>query len=133
MPSLEDILNRLLGATVPLQFGELVLAGSTQTVEYKFEADGVLEGVFRIRFYTGCELDLRIFPKLVRINDSEEDIIKFRGTKQYVDGDDDKLQWNIRKRVKRGDIMRITAVNLDTVNNYDYRVDASVNYVGRIG
>lgn len=132
MFNIEAFLNKLAGATVPLQFGEVVLAGATQTVEYIFEADGVLQGVFRIRFYQGTELDLWIYPVIRGTDGAETNIIQYRGTKKYVDGENEVLPWNIRKKVKRGDIMRITAVNNDPAHDYDYRVDASVNYIGRV-
>ena len=123
-------MNKLAGATVPIQFSEQVAAGATQTQEYVFEADGVLEGILRIRFYKGAELDLWLYPTIVTQSEMETDVIQYRGDKKYVDGEDDVLQWNIRKRIKRGHILRVKAVNNNATYAYDYRLDASVNYIG---
>jgi hypothetical protein len=126
----ERFFNNLLGVTQPIQFADQIAASSESTEEYEFLADGVLEGQLRIRFYKGSELDLWLYPKLVRI-DTEEDIIQYRGTKKYVDGEDDILTWHIRKKVKRGDKLTCRAVNNNATFAYDYRLDASVNYEGQ--
>ena len=127
---MERILTKLRGETKPISLGRLVGAASTEVDEYEFLFHGALQGKLSIRIYVGPELDLRIYPVIVRAGGAVENVIHYMGEKDYLDGEDDRFQWDILMVVRPGDILRVTAVNANAAYAYDYRLNCSVNYVG---
>jgi len=126
---LERIRNNLSGVTQPISISATVSASSTETEEYEFRTDGVVQGKLQIRIYPGPELELKLYPKIRRLGDVDSDVITYVGDKDYVDGDNDAYQWDVFIPVRKGEKFRVTAVNENSSYAYDYRVNFAVNYV----
>jgi hypothetical protein len=83
---------------------------------------------FRVRIYPGPELDLKIRLKLIRLDGTEDSIVRPVGGKEYIDGDDDIFEFSVRYGVKPGDVVRVEVENDDATNAYDFAVDFDVDY-----
>jgi len=129
MAWLEELRNRLSGITRPVSLSATVTKSTSETEEYEFSGDGVIQGKLQIRIYAGPELDLTLYPRIERVGEVVESVIEYVGDKAYIDGDDDKYEWDIFLPVRKGDKFQCLATNANASYDYDYRVNFSVNYV----
>lgn len=96
---------------------------------HEIKKNGFIER-FAVRIYIGAELDLRI-KSFIRRGGSdgvEENIVQFKGNKDYIDGDDDYFEWFLEKEVKKNDVIVVQAKNGDATNAYDFAVDYDIDY-----
>lgn len=113
-----------------ITFNELVPKNSTITLNGSVLADGTIEELV-VKFYVGQELGLQVRPYIRNraLNDMQP-IIKYAGSKKYIDGDDDIFTFKNTIAVEKDDeiVMELTNTSLE----YDYNavVYVTVDYRG---
>jgi len=114
-------------------FALQVPASGKGSLRYAVTAPGTLE-LLTVRFYIGCNLQLRLRPVLERRGEgvgSGSNLVKFvNGGLEYVDGDDDKHSFKMAYAVREGDFIVVNYQNMDAVNAYNFRVTADIDYLG---
>lgn len=133
MVGIEELMYRLRGETESVSIGKQVSSSSTESISYTAKADGKIEGTLQLRIYAGAENSLHITLEIVDANgEMRKELVTPKG-KGYIDGDDDFYQWSISEKIHKGEKVRVTGENTDGTYAYDFRVNLSVNYEGRLG
>lgn len=109
-----------------LRFSERIAADTTESFEHEIREESTIERLV-VRIYPGAELDLRVEPYLKVAEDGpREPLITYEG-KQYIDGDDDKWNFDLVEEAEPGDIVGVEVVNLDDSNGYDFVTQLSLD------
>jgi len=130
MAFIEKLKNRLSGVTQPVSISDTVASsGGVQTErEVIMTNDGAIVGKLQARIYVGAELDLRLEIDKER-RGVRSSLVKYAGTKTYIDGDDDVHEWEVFIPIEKDDKVIVKPVNVNTAYAYDYRVNFAVDYV----
>lgn len=127
MASMETRQTILLAYTVPAS-GDSNAAGATQ-VEFPVLRACKVTGLL-IRFYPGPELSLQLTP-YVRYQQERQGLVPFAPSgKQYIDGDDDIIPFEVDMPARMGSYIGIGYLNTDATNAYDFRVYATLYFGG---
>jgi len=110
-----------------ISLSDQVAAGSTQTLTYKVPEEATVER-FAVRIYVGAELDLEIDPYIKTDgNEPNRTLIDLVG-KQYIDGDDDRYEFDLSRSIPDSAEIVLEATNNDGSNAYDYRANLEIDY-----
>lgn len=109
-----------------LRFAEQVSAGSTSSLEHEVREPSTIERLI-IRIYPGAELDLRVKPYVEIGGDGPKvPLLTYEG-KEYVDGDDDKWEFDLVESVDPGDKVGVEVTNVNSNYAYDYAAHISLD------
>lgn len=109
-----------------LRFAERVGADSTESFEHEIREESTIERLV-VRIYPGAELDLRVRPyRKVAEDGPREPLITYEG-KQYIDGDDDKWQFDLVEEAEPGDYVGVEVENVNTQYGYDFAAHVSLD------
>lgn len=109
-----------------LRFAEQVSAGSTSSLEHEVREPSTIERLI-IRIYPGAELDLRVKPYVEIAGDGPKvPLLTYEG-KEYVDGDDDKWEFDLVESVDPGDKVGVEVTNVNSNYAYDYAAHISLD------
>lgn len=120
------------------RFAATIPAGVTAEFKEVLSHDGTIEKA-RMRLYIGAQLSVRISPFIMRSNDLREPMIKFSKAadtiggivpKDYLDGDDDSMDFELGIPVYRDQELIVRVTNTDLLNDYDFAFDVMVDYMG---
>lgn len=116
-----------------LTFARQVPATESDRLEHEVQQAATVEGV-TIRIYTGAENTLRLTVKHRPASGSEAllvDTVEDGGDgKDYIDGDDERYQWDVSHPVEKGDVLVVEHDNTDGSNAHNYRVNMDIDYMG---
>lgn len=112
-----------------------VAPGDTETWTWELDQDATVEEV-AVRFYPGPQLDLHVIPfaevngpsgtrRRRLVNFAEED-----QAKEYIDGNDERLTYDVSQPVERTEVVGVEVENLDDQHKYDCAMDVTVDYEG---
>jgi hypothetical protein len=119
-----------------IRFALNVAAGASGTLTYNIRKPCTIEGM-HVRFYFGNQLSVRVNPYLLKTKERQYNIIDFpAGTKKYIDGEDESLDYNVSVPCDVDDEIVIEYTNTDGANGYDIAVSFELDFMGgalRIG
>lgn len=103
------------------------------SLTHEIKRPGTVEQI-RVRFYVGCELNLRVLVKIRHKGQGagiETSLIKYvNGGNEYVDGDDDEHVFKVAFPVAIEDTIVVYYQNVDAVDAFSLRVFVDVDYLG---
>lgn len=101
---------------------------TTEFIRYEVGSDATIEN-FTVRIYPGAGFALRLRPKVVKSENNAYPLIRTRG-KNYIDGDDEKYEWDLSEPVEQGDEIVVEAENLASESEYNFRANADIDERG---
>lgn len=82
-----------------------------------------------IRIYPGAVLNVHLDPYILKTNNRRYNVIDYvSGGKQYIDGDNDTLIFDVGHPAQVDDQLVVDYINIDAVNAYDFVVDFEVDF-----
>jgi hypothetical protein len=113
-----------------VSFRKLVPAGVTDVLSERIKGPGTVEG-FRIRFYPGQQLSLKVWVVIEHKGGLTESLVTFAETSdEFLSGDDDRMEFDVVASVENDDFLKIKVFNSDMVNDYNLAVDVTIDYYG---
>lgn len=103
-----------------------VAASGEGNLDFPMLFDGRLKEL-RYRFYPGPQLSLQLQPVKLRREVELPLVVYAKGGKQYIDGDNEDVTIYLDEELFANvDTLRIKYTNTDTVNAFDFTVDAVI-------
>lgn len=110
------------GSTIAKQ----VPATDQDRVSWRVPRDGTLEKL-AVRIYIGAENTLRLNVYHEHEDGGQELLIQPQG-KNFIDGDDDRWEWDLAVPVRQNDAIVVDYENTDGTNAHNFRVTLDVDY-----
>lgn len=112
----------------PIQLFDDVPGGDSVSVEHDFQEPATVERIWA-RNYVGHEFDLQ-YQFLIERNTGRTDSLIDHLGKQFLAGDDDRHDHDLREPVEAGDTLKIVATNEEPQYLYHANAHVTVEYEG---
>jgi len=112
-----------------ISFGATVPATEIRRLTYDVTNDATVESA-SVRIYRGAENTLQLRLKHLPEQGAPSDLVETVGPKQYIDGDDERYDWNLGVPVEDGSVVVVEAENTDGINAHNFRVNVDLDYLG---
>jgi hypothetical protein len=113
-----------------ISFRKLIPFGTTDVLTERIKGPGTIEG-FRVRFYPGQQLALKVWVVIEHKGGLTESLVTFAETSdEFLSGDDDRLEFDVVASVENDDFLKIKVQNTDIDNDYNLALDVTIDYYG---
>lgn len=110
-----------------ISFRKQIKAETSERISHRVRNAGLVEGL-RVRFYAGQEEGLQVRPIILHAGDQPQEMVTFPpGTKPYLAGDDDVIEFDLSLEIDRDDEIVMECKNT-TIYDYDLVIDVEVRY-----
>jgi hypothetical protein len=116
----------------PISFRKIIPAGSTVILTERVKDAGTIEEL-SARFYQGQQKSLHVIPMVIHASNIADSIVTYPAdTDKFLSGDDDYFIFKPVISVHYDDVIQITAINEDAVNDYSLCIDVTIDYFGGV-